>query len=275
MHLITDRREIDHRGAALLSRAGDFATVGGITGTGFEAYARILHPVSRRHDGRLDEVRWAQVAAVTGATMHPQVQWWAVLGRRLDDGHGDTYTVDLPNGWHLNVDYEGEMPSALLTDLTGVLRPFTTPDEVTVAIWSGWGELHVDGNVDLSARPTESAFHRDIDPAIGRAARRGPHFAWPARDMILFDAALTELADPDFGYVAGLWSPGTRRGPGPNMIWPADLSWVVATEIDFSWTLVGGTRELIDTILSDDRFESFEVHETDEMTWASDTVNQG
>ncbi|MFT3899874.1 MAG: hypothetical protein QM728_06480 [Gordonia sp. (in: high G+C Gram-positive bacteria)] len=272
MRLITDQTEIDRRGAALLGRAGEFASVGGVVGTGFDAYARILHPVSR-HDSGDDEVSWADVAAVTGATMHPQVQWWAVLGRRLDADHGDSYTVELPNGWHLNVEYEGEMPPALLTALTGVLRPFTTPDDVTVAIWGGWGELHVDGNVDLSIGQTRPAIHRDIDPAIGHAVRHGPHFAWPARDMILFDATLGELADPDYGYRARIWPRDWRRGPGPNMIWPIDLSWAVATEIDFNWTLVGGTRELIDTILADDRFEAFEVSETDEMTWASDTVN--
>lgn len=280
VRVITDNDEIGRRGGALLARAGDFATVGGVVGTGFDAYARILHPVSRYadddrlgEDGRV-EVSWAEVAAVTGATMHPQVQWWAVLGRRLGDDHGDSYSVNLPNGWHLNVEYEGDLPPALLSALTGVLRPFTTTADVTVAIWAGWGELRTEVSLIMSTGPSTPPVKREIDPAVAEAAERGSHFAWPAREMILFDATLGELADPDYGYRAGLWPRGFRPGPGPNMIWPSDLSWAVATEIDFNWTLVGGTRALIDTILADDRFESFEVHEGDEMTWESDTVNQ-
>jgi hypothetical protein len=33
------------RGAWLVDRAGRWATVGGVAGTGFEAYARLLHPL--------------------------------------------------------------------------------------------------------------------------------------------------------------------------------------------------------------------------------------
>jgi len=40
---------------------------------------------------------------------------------------------------------------------------------------------------------------------------------------------------------------------------PADRAWCVATEIDFAWTYVGGSRELIDAILADARLEAVET----------------
>jgi len=59
----------------------------------------------------------------------------------------------------------------------------------------------------------------------------------------------------------------------PNLLWPADLAWCVATEIDCDSTLVGGSRALVDAICADDALEAFEVTEDDDLTWTGDTVN--
>ncbi|MCS6582029.1 hypothetical protein [Curtobacterium citreum] len=40
------------RGDWLLARAGAFATFGGVAGTGFEAYVRILHPLRADREDR-------------------------------------------------------------------------------------------------------------------------------------------------------------------------------------------------------------------------------
>src|SRR5437764_11955185 len=54
--------------------------VASIVPTGFAAYARLLHPAGRRLGApeRWEWVRWADVAAATGRTVHP-----AVDGHRL------------------------------------------------------------------------------------------------------------------------------------------------------------------------------------------------
>ena len=70
---------------------------------------------------------------------------------------------------------------------------------------------------------------------------------WGGREFWLFDGAI--------GGVASIGSVSTfqedrhtivRRSP--QWWWPDDRAWFVATEIDDSWTYVGGTSELIDTI---------------------------
>jgi hypothetical protein len=62
-------------------------------------------------------------------------------------------------------------------------------------------------------------------------------------------AALTSYSAYSFGHhdqFANLW-------------WPADQAWCVATEVDFAWTYVGGSRACIDAVLADPRLEAVET----------------
>ncbi len=45
----------------------------------------------------------------------------------------------------------------------------------------------------------------------------------------------------------------------PNLIWPEDRAWFVASEVDLDSTLVGGSRELIDELLAAPGLEVWEV----------------
>ena len=65
------------RGAWLRARAGAWATVGGVAGTGFEAYARILHPVRAwRTDPTITD-EWGSPLIVE------DTRWgWAEVARR-------------------------------------------------------------------------------------------------------------------------------------------------------------------------------------------------
>ena len=42
----------------------------------------------------------------------------------------------------------------------------------------------------------------------------------------------------------------------PSLWWPDDRAWFVATEIDFNWTYVGGTRDCIEGVLADPSLEA-------------------
>ncbi|ONM46305.1 hypothetical protein [Nocardia donostiensis] len=95
------------RGGWLLARVGKHG-VGGVAGTGFEAYARILHPVeaTRRDVTVTDEWGnpelveeamwpWGEVAVRNGRVMHPLVQW-----RNLTDGE-DEAAMSFDDGWEV------------------------------------------------------------------------------------------------------------------------------------------------------------------------------
>lgn len=99
----------------------------------------------------------------------------------------------------------------------------TTPDDVFVAIWEGWG--------DVPAQRFPGAAHLETQ-GRGHFLLRGP---------------LTGALSPV--------SVGGTEQPAAGLWWPADRSWFVATEIDFEWTFVAGSSTLIDRLVADDRIE--------------------
>jgi len=286
------------RGAWLADRAGSWATVGGVAGTGFEAYARILHPVGAEladlsttdewgHHPVLEEATWtwSQVAERTGRVMHPLVQY-----RRLTT---DETLLDYPDGWGVSPSSEGWLDPDLLAALTRHLVT-TTPDDVVVGIWNGWGlpdagqayvsfAMATDGGDDGDdEEPAE--WHADfermqreraasVSKEFRAAIDNGPHFEYPNRSFVLLQSSLSELSNPGWGYGAGIGWTTNSPEPAPQLVWPEDHAWVVATEIDWDSTVVAGTREVVDAILRDPTYETFEVHEGDELSWEGDLIN--
>ena len=47
----------------------------------------------------------------------------------------------------------------------------------------------------------------------------------------------------------------------------------MGTEVDLAWTYVGGTRQLIETLLLDDRLEVLETVLTDQIGYGADLLN--
>lgn len=59
----------------------------------------------------------------------------------------------------------------------------------------------------------------------------------------------------------------------PNLWWPEDRSWIVATEVDYAWTYVGGTSRLIERLLTDQRLEALPAKLSDKPFYDSDVLN--
>jgi hypothetical protein len=90
-----------------------------------------------------------------------------------------------------------------------------------------------------------------------------PRLRLPGREYVVVSGPLREAT-----LVKGWLSPSS-----PNLIWPEDRAWFLASEIDFDSTLVGGTEELARAILDDSRFEAFPIGPRDHLTWNADKVN--
>jgi hypothetical protein len=91
------------------------------------------------------------------------------------------------------------------------------------------------------AREAERARLRDADrrrnAAISAGLRQVPRFDLPDRTYYLMEGPV--------GAVAGLRDPASGRWRNPDLFWPDDRRWFVATDVDF-WSLyVGGDTELI------------------------------
>ena len=292
MRVLTDLR----CGEWVVERAGTWATVGGVAGTGFEAYARLLHPIEVRRDDLTTTDQWGQhptveealwpwsaVAARNGRVMHPLVQW-----RRLTD---DESLMDFADGWVLAQSREGWLDPRLFAALTTHLAvATTTPDDVVIGIWNGWGfenrgSFYTSSADDDEGDSDESERNRawvermmrasatSVSPEMLDAVTRDRVLEYPGRGFVLLQGSLGELSDPDWGYTAGIgWMPD-RPDPTPQMFWPSDHAWIVASEIDWDSTIVAGSRELVDAVLADQAFEAFEVQENDMLTWDGDHIN--
>lgn len=59
----------------------------------------------------------------------------------------------------------------------------------------------------------------------------------------------------------------------PNLIWPADHSWFVASDVDFDSTLVGGSGQLIRSITDSPSLEAWQVQPTDSLADNADIIN--
>jgi hypothetical protein len=59
----------------------------------------------------------------------------------------------------------------------------------------------------------------------------------------------------------------------PHLIWPADHSWLVVTEVDFDSTLVGGVSELVEAIVGSPKLEALRVDPTTSLAEGADKIN--
>ena len=195
------------RGAWLRRMASEpFGSVLSVVPAGFEAYARVFHPVERDRprDTRTwhgidhathfadvqdlgaaienDRTTWATTAAAFGTTMHPEAQFARLLGQ--DGGRPDD-AID-PDGWRYFPPQDGSLDADSLSAVATVLaRHTTTPTAGIAAVWEGWGGLmHSSGRTQLvltSSRSRQLALTarhaaarvRDVVRNLLGAARRG------------------------------------------------------------------------------------------------------
>ncbi len=245
--------------AWIAPRLGAFASgVRGVIPAGFEAYARILHPA----DSADEHVRWREVAAATGKVAHGLMQFHTLVGV-------GPYDCDVDSAaWTGSVPDQGDLePESLAAVLDVLARHTATAQRCWFAVWEGYGWLPGGTRVTFVATSDGT-----LPPA---AAER--HFAainydarveLPHRKYLLFGGPLNAALE------IGDWpAPNWFLPHSPNIFWPDDVSWCVATEIDLFCTYVGGSRALIDELLADDRLEVWEAHLDDPITYDSDVLN--
>lgn len=112
-----------------------------------------------------------------------------------------------------------------------------------------------------------------VAPEVAAAVRRGPLLELPGREYVLLATGCDELADETWPHRAGVGWTSVFEGPLPQLVWPVDRAWVVASEIDWDSTIVAGSRGLVDAVLADEAFEAFEVDEGADLSWEGDLVN--
>ena|SRR5579859_3244599 len=221
--------------------------VGAVVPEGFEAYARIFHPARALHD---TEVRWSEVAAASGRTVHPEMQFHSIA-------------APLPGRENAQWVWSGEPWTGTLSRRqAGALIPLlarntSTPDRCWFCLWEGYGYL-TGGMAVAYLWPVDEPkppprLLRPPPPKLPKARVRLPH-----RVYVLFTGPVAQAEG---------WE------DGPNLWWPNDRAWCVASEIDFPYTYVGGSARLIQEILVDPSLEALPATIHDGITADRDTIN--
>lgn len=209
--------------------------VGAMVPTGYEAYVRVLH---RMEDGR----RWHDIATAQGRVLHPLAQWAHFFD-----------TLDHPNLWPP----EGHLPRP---DHEALLAHLPAEGEVTYAVWDGYSFW---GGGSIEARnPDRTTYEIPIPSRVPDGA--SPALVLPNRNYHLFRAPLAAHET---------WIEGQDGAQSANLLWPDDRAWCLATEIDFTFTLLGCSHAVAEAVLSDPALEAFGVSVEDNMSWSGDTIN--
>jgi hypothetical protein len=222
--------------------------VGSVIPRGYPAYARLLHPVRAALGKGSRPVRWAEIAEWSGVALHPDSQFHSVA---LPPS-----SPPRPAPWNGQGPERGSLDLADAETLVELLREHTsTPASCLFCMWDGWGwdtAMYV-------ALPGEQPM--PVPDPVPPEVRYGPRVRLPGRDYLLYtgpaDAALAFAGSP---------------GQTPNLWWPANRAWCVASEIDLSWTYVGGSAELIDELLDEPRLEALPAVTEHLHSWTEDYI---
>jgi hypothetical protein len=183
--------------------------VGALVPSSFPAVGQVLHPW---WDPEAEPISWRSLADRLGfdsVTALDDTREMFEIPAAQDAGYSSS---------------PGELDAFTAETLVEVLASATTtPDDVFVAVWDGWG--------DAPAHRFPGAAHLDTE-ARGHFLLRGPLTG------ALHSVAVSNLDRP----TAGLW-------------WPADRAWFVATEIEFEWTFLAGHASLMDALHAEERLE--------------------
>jgi len=237
---------------------GQQGHVTGVVPDGFDAYARILHPVEVEA-GRT--VPWAAIARAAGSRVHPLAQWHRVA----------TTPSGARGWWREAAPEEGNLHPSSLTELLGLLRRHTTtPDDCWFCLWSGYGWVRGGPAVGLmrfgGEEPREE---RPAPPAVPLELRTaGRLLRLPGREYLLGRGPLDAASGLGHGVTPDWFLPQS-----PNLFWPHDRAWCVGTEIDLDSTLVGGTERLVAALVDHPRLEAWRVHPRDSLREDADHVN--
>jgi hypothetical protein len=227
--------------AWIVDRLHPFARdLGSVLPEGFAAYARLLHPASRAESGRHVRVTWAELAAQAGVTLHATTRFEEL------ERTAASQAIKPPE--------VGTLDERALRALVERLAASTaTPQSCWLGWWEGYGWMQGPPALAELLAPGSPVGATERFPP---PAPVGPRVEVPGRSLVLYRG--------DIGDAAAFCRPPASQSP--NLWWPDDHAWCVASEIDFRSTYLGGSRELIDRVRDDEHLEAIPARLADQVT---------
>jgi hypothetical protein len=162
-------------------------------------------------------VRWRDIAAANNRTIAGEMQVMDL------PTYPSQYSASGEELWN-EQSSTGNLPREISVRLAAILRSETlTPELCWFAVWEGYADVRI-------------------------RMSKAPMFSVPQRNLFLLqgtvDDVLTTLSVVDWDYRS------------PNLWWPDDRAWCVVTEIDFTWSYIGGSSSCIEQIVGDPELEA-------------------
>ena len=209
---------------------------------GYQSHCRILH----RPQGAPDRpsIRWRDIAAHTGAIIHPGVQWHRLIGSATTDEDAGTVIGDLYEDWNGYAPSIGQLDNTQFHIVADLLTRHTgTAKQVFFGFWEGSGYFN----------SRDGTFFADVDTTRFRLGGR-------EQIVVRGDLAAISRLRPD-------------PRPTPNAMWPADRTWYLATEVDFDSTIIAGDQNLMSDLLTHAELEVLRAPLDLDLTCYGDTIN--
>ena len=238
--------------------SGRFGAVGLTIPRGFSAYARIFHPAESSPG---DATRWATVASATGREAHALMQWDSIVAPTDRNGA-------IAGSWNGVGPSRGDLDHVALRALCRRLAVGQRDEpECFFCLWEGYGELASYGWLRRPAAPGSRVApeQRHLFTASQLESAR---LSLPRRTYVVLSGSLLHAL------LIGSFACGTFWPKSPNLFWPVDHAWCVATEIDFDSTLVGGSDTLIAAIVDDPALEAWPIGPDASLASDADEVNR-
>ena len=225
-----------------------FGSVGSLVPLGYEAYARVLHPARNMRD---ESVPWSAVAEWSGRVYHPLMSFEGI-SVPTEGSVRETPPWD-------HDPRHGSIDEDVALELADFLSRYTdTNEQCYFGVWEGYGQ-YSGGTVMLTSdgRGRRLGVPRDIRDAQ-RIKGAGFHY-------LLYRGRWQDLTQ---FFAHALSMP-------PNIWWPADRAWFVATDVDLDSTYVGASRECIAALLSHDPLETLPAEPDAPISMTADEINLG
>lgn len=247
---------------------GDFGAVTRVVPKGYKAYARIFHPASGP-DGT--QVRWAEVAEALGATPHREMQWHALLGLASPDDLGGSRAVDARLQAGLVMDPSiGAADIETLDALCSVLTTYGADPGgcyFGLCVIQGWLEQFSPEELKPLLELPLGRDYIVLNGVLGAVEQIVRDWSKGSAARFLLRSRAKDAPVHDYSVGESV----VRDVPG--LVWPADRSWFVATEVDFDSTLIGGSAELVEAVIESPDLEAWQVHPSDSLAEEADKIN--
>ncbi|GAA4472155.1 hypothetical protein GCM10023170_091600 [Phytohabitans houttuyneae] len=166
----------------------------------------------------------------------------------------------------------GSLAPAALATLLDVLAPATGDQECYHALWEGWGWVD-GGGVAAWAVDEERGgppVRLPVTPGVSPRVWGLPRLRLPGRDYLLFRGPLRAALEMGWHQPA----PFGFTPQSPSLLWPADRSWCVATEVDDTATFVGGPQAVVDRVVHSPVLAATPASPVDKLVWTA-TSDEG